>query len=65
MGERTEFEPGDKAPNDGIYMEVGEASFHTEIQDPKQIRLKKARHFRRRPTKIANGKRNHTLLHTK
>lgn len=25
MGEQTEFEPGDKAPNDGIYMEVGEA----------------------------------------
>lgn len=24
MGEKTEFEPGDKVPNDGVYMEVGE-----------------------------------------
>lgn len=24
MGEKTEFEPGDNVPNDGVYMEVGE-----------------------------------------
>lgn len=27
MGEKTEFEPGDKVPNDGVYMEVGEKAF--------------------------------------
>ncbi|MED5018205.1 YjzC family protein [Paenibacillus chibensis] len=45
MGEKTEFEPGDKAPNPGVYMEVGEASFHTEIQDPKMITLERGETF--------------------
>lgn len=45
MGEQTEFEKGDKAPNDGEYTEVGEKSFHTEIQNPKRITLKKGEPF--------------------
>ncbi|MGN7358854.1 YjzC family protein [Paenibacillus sp. SAF-054] len=45
MGERTEFEPGDKAPNQGVYMEVGEKSFHTEIQDPQMITLERGETF--------------------
>jgi hypothetical protein len=45
MGEKTEFEPGDKAPNDGQYMEVGERSFHMGIENPKIITLKKGDSF--------------------
>ncbi|MFM9280847.1 YjzC family protein [Paenibacillus jiagnxiensis] len=45
MGEKTEFEPGDKAPNNGVYMEVGEASFHTEITNPQQVKLHKGDPF--------------------
>ncbi|MMZ69317.1 YjzC family protein [Paenibacillus massiliensis] len=45
MGEKTEFEPGDKAPNDGYYMEVGEKSFHTEIQNPQHVHLLKGDTF--------------------
>ncbi|MFS0872695.1 MULTISPECIES: YjzC family protein [Paenibacillus] len=45
MGEQTEFEKGDKAPNDGEYTEVGEKSFHTEIQNPRRITLKKGESF--------------------
>ncbi|MMZ65209.1 hypothetical protein D1872_275990 [compost metagenome] len=45
MGEKTEFVPGDKVPNDGVYMEVGEKSFHTEIQNPQQITLERGDSF--------------------
>ncbi|KOS01713.1 YjzC family protein [Paenibacillus polymyxa] len=45
MGEKTEFEPGDKVPNDGVYMEVGEKSFHTEIQNPQQVTLERGASF--------------------
>lgn len=46
MGEMTEFEEGHKAPNDGIYIEVSEGrSFHTQIQNPKRIELKKGEKF--------------------
>jgi hypothetical protein len=41
MGERTQFHPGDKAPNDGVYIEVGVDDHHMGIQDPKRIELKK------------------------
>lgn len=41
MGERTQFRPGDKAPNNGVYVEVGEDDFHTNINDPKRVKLKK------------------------
>ncbi|GIP59142.1 YjzC family protein [Paenibacillus woosongensis] len=46
MGEQTEFEPGDKAPNPGIYTEVGEArSFHTQINNPKRVKLERGDTF--------------------
>ncbi|TKH46054.1 YjzC family protein [Paenibacillus sp. FSL R10-2782] len=45
MGEKTEFEPGDKVPNDGVYMEVGEKSFHTEIQNPQSVTLERGDSF--------------------
>ncbi|WP_248929313.1 YjzC family protein [Paenibacillus hamazuiensis] len=45
MGEWTEFRTGDTAPNDGEYIEVGEASFHTGIQNPRIISLKKGERF--------------------
>ena len=37
MGERTKFEQGFKAPNDGWYMEAGEDSFHMGINHPKKV----------------------------
>lgn len=45
MGEKTEFEPGDKAPNNGTYMEIGEISMDTEIHDPKHVKLRKGDRF--------------------
>ncbi|GIQ64022.1 hypothetical protein PACILC2_25900 [Paenibacillus cisolokensis] len=45
MGEWTRFEPGDKAPNDGIYIEDGENSFHMGINNPHKIRLRKGERF--------------------
>ncbi len=45
MGERTEFEPGDKAPNSGVYMETGENDFHMGINDPQIIELEKGAAF--------------------
>ena len=40
MGERTLFEPGDRVPNDGVYMETGEDDFHMGINDPREVELK-------------------------
>lgn len=45
MGEWTEFRPGDRAPNDGTYIEVGEADFHMGINNPKQVKLEKGQRF--------------------
>ncbi len=45
MGERSEFEAGDRAPNDGEYIEVGENQFHTGINNPKQVKLSKGDRF--------------------
>lgn len=45
MGEVSEFNPGDKAPNNGIYIETGENDFHMGINNPQQIKLAKGDHF--------------------
>ena len=45
MGEKTEFEHGDRAPNDGVYIEIGENDFHMGINDPKQVHLKRGERF--------------------
>ncbi|GGF94138.1 YjzC family protein [Paenibacillus abyssi] len=45
MGEWTEFEPGDRAPNDGVYIEIGERAFHMGIENPKKVELRKGERF--------------------
>jgi len=45
MGEKTEFEPGDRVPNDGKYIEIGENDFHMGINDPKIVTLQKGDAF--------------------
>jgi hypothetical protein len=45
MGERTQFDQGDHAPNDGQYMEIGEAAFHMGVNNPKIVTLKKGDPF--------------------
>ncbi|MGZ9585957.1 YjzC family protein [Paenibacillus marinisediminis] len=64
MGERTEYNPGDRAPNDAIYIEVGEVSFHTEIMNPKQIKLKKGERFPDTTNKDRKWKKkSHAMVH--
>ncbi len=45
MGEKQEFRPGDKAPNNGHYMEFGEIGLDTPILDPKHVKLHKGERF--------------------
>jgi hypothetical protein len=45
LGERTEFNPGDEAPNDGVYIEIGENDRIMGINNPKQVRLKAGDRF--------------------
>jgi len=46
MGEWSKFRPGDKAPNDGIYIEISEGSYHAgSVSDPQQVRLNKGERF--------------------
>ncbi|MFC0210943.1 YjzC family protein [Paenibacillus chartarius] len=45
MGEQTQFNRGQKAPNDGIYKEVGDRDHHMGIEDPQIIHLKKGERF--------------------
>lgn len=37
MGESSQFKSGDKAPNNGVYMEVGETG--SSVEDPLQISM--------------------------
>lgn len=45
MGEQTEFEPGQRAPNDGEYMEIGEDSFHMGVNNPAHVEMRKGQQF--------------------
>ncbi|MUT68400.1 YjzC family protein [Paenibacillus sp. NEAU-GSW1] len=45
MGEWTVFSPGDSAPNDGTYIEIGVNAFHMGVNDPKKVRLAKGERF--------------------
>lgn len=45
MGEQTRWHKGDKAPNNGIYMEAGELAHHMGIEDPKIVQLEKGDRF--------------------
>lgn len=57
MGERTRFQPGDKAPNNGVYVEVGEEDFHMGINDPRRVKLKKGEKL----PELTNGDRKWVL----
>lgn len=39
MGEQTEFRPGQRAPNDGTYIEIGDRDIHMGINNPQQVTL--------------------------
>lgn len=43
MGQRHQFKHGDKAPNNGIYVEIGETG--SMVQDPRQIHLQAGDNF--------------------
>ncbi|MCR2805340.1 YjzC family protein [Paenibacillus soyae] len=45
MGEWTVFNQGDRAPNDGTYIETGVNDYHMGIEDPKKVRLHKGERF--------------------
>lgn len=38
MGQNMQFVPGNKAPNNGIYVEIGETG--DMVQNPKSVKLK-------------------------
>jgi len=42
-GENRQFTPGQKAPNNGIYIEIGETG--GMVKDPKQIELRAGEQF--------------------
>lgn len=43
MAQGRMFKPGDKAPNDGYYIEIGEKQ--SSVMNPKQVRLNKGDQF--------------------
>ncbi|GIN37922.1 MULTISPECIES: YjzC family protein [Heyndrickxia] len=43
MGQSHRFRSGDKAPNNGIYVEIGETG--SPVVNPKQVKLKAGDHF--------------------
>ncbi|CAM4303215.1 MULTISPECIES: YjzC family protein [Paenibacillus] len=45
MGEWTHFTDRHTAPNDGIYIEVGEHAVHTGVNNPRKVKLKKGQRF--------------------
>lgn len=45
MGEQTQFNPGDKAPNNGHYIETGEDDHIMGINNPQQVTLEKGEKF--------------------
>lgn len=38
MGQNRQFRPGHKAPNNGVYIEIGDSG--DQVNNPKMIRLK-------------------------
>jgi hypothetical protein len=43
MGQARQFRPGDSAPNNGIYVEIGETG--SMVQRPQSVKLKTGDHF--------------------
>lgn len=56
MGERTQFDPGEKAPNDGLYVQVSESRHTGSVADSQVIRLRQGDPF----PKTANKDRKWT-----
>ncbi|TLS37824.1 YjzC family protein [Pseudalkalibacillus caeni] len=42
-GENRQYNPGQKVPNNGVYIEIGETG--SMVQDPQQVELKAGEHF--------------------
>lgn len=59
MGERTEFEPGDEAPNNGVYIEVGDKDHQMGINNPQQVHLQQGEAF----PETTNQRRKWTRMH--
>ncbi|RLL47723.1 YjzC family protein [Oceanobacillus piezotolerans] len=45
MGEQSQFRAGQKAPNNGVYIEIGETG--SSVNDPRQVKLKAGEKFPR------------------
>ncbi|MFD0961770.1 YjzC family protein [Paenibacillus chungangensis] len=45
MGEFTTFSPGDRAPNNGTYIETGVNDYHMGIENPRKVRLNRGEKF--------------------
>ena len=43
MGQSRHFRPGQKAPNNGIYIEIGETG--DQVKNPKKLKLKAGDRF--------------------
>ena len=43
MSQKRQFKPGNKAPNNGFYVEIGETE--SMVKDPKQIHLEAGEEF--------------------
>ncbi|MET1032365.1 YjzC family protein [Domibacillus tundrae] len=43
MGQNNQFKHGQKAPNNGFYVEIGEKG--TTVNDPQKIKLEAGDHF--------------------
>ncbi|WP_080875915.1 YjzC family protein [Oceanobacillus timonensis] len=43
MGEISQFKGGEKAPNNGVYIEVGETG--SSVEDPQQVTMKSGEKF--------------------
>jgi len=43
MGEISQFKGGEKAPNNGVYIEVGETG--SNVEDPQQVSMKAGEKF--------------------
>ncbi|GAE45744.1 hypothetical protein JCM21738_2584 [Mesobacillus boroniphilus JCM 21738] len=53
MGQSHQFRAGQKAPNNGIYIEIGETG--SNVNNPQKIKLKSGDRFPETPTTTATG----------
>ncbi|WLR42934.1 YjzC family protein [Bacillus carboniphilus] len=43
MGQQRQFKPGQKVPNNGTYVEIGETG--SMVKNPKKLKLQTGEHF--------------------